>query len=312
VVKPSLAPLIADAAWFDQVIPWDRRESPPAAQREAAAALRGGRFDLGVLFTHSLAARWLLWRAGVRRRVGLAKAWPGLLLTECVSIRAARRGRRFVSKVELYRAMCERLGCADADDQRPEVMISESLRRRADRMLAEAGHVADRPIVGLVPGASYGPSKRWPAERFAAVAERLAAEAGCETLIFTGPGEERLAEQVSAAMRARPLDLPASRDLGLLKALVGRCALLISNDTGPRHVAVALGVPVVTIMGPTDPEVTRTPYERGIVLQQATPCAPCYKRRCPRDHRCMTAVRPEDVFDAARRLLGAHGGSSAE
>ena len=309
VVRPSVAPVLRGAPWFDQVILHDRHESSAADRRAAREALRQGQFDLGVLFTHSLSSRWLLWRAGVRQRVGLAKSRRALFLTDPVDLAAVRGDRRFVPKVEVYRALCERLGCADAGDQRPELFVGEDLRKRGDDLLRRHGAGLDRPLLGMVPGASYGPSKCWPAERFAAVGDRFVEELGFDVVLFTGPREGAIADAVARLMAHRAVRFPPdTTDLHVLKALVARCALMVCNDTGPRHYAIALGIPTVTLMGPTDPLVTESPYENGVVLRQEVPCAPCYRRRCPIDHACMAAISINHVFDAARSLLAGPGG----
>jgi len=306
LVKPSLRPVLNRAPWFDHVIPFDRRECSRRARAAARRTIRQDRFDMAVLFTHSFSSRLLAWSCGVPRRVGVARSRPALLLTDFVDVRRVRGDRPFAPKVELYRALCLRLGCEGADDMRPELPVDEDLRRRAAELLARNGARAGRPLLGLVPGASYGPSKRWPAERFAQVADRFIRDHDFDVAIFTGPGEDAVADAVARAMRMRPVRFPpGAADLDLLQGLIEKCSLVICNDTGPRHYAVALGVPAVTIMGPTDPHTTESPYERGVVLRQDTPCAPCYRRRCPTDHRCMTAITVEQVVSAASGLLSA-------
>ena len=310
LIKPSLIPVLADAPWFDELVPWDRHESSRSDRRATRRTLRQGAYDLAVLLTHSLSSRHLVWSAGIPRRVGLVQSRRVLLVTDRVDISAVRGQRPFVSKVELYRALCEQLGCEGAEDQQPELFVSDALRDRAARLLTEAGATPGRPLLGIVPGAGYGPSKCWPPERFAALADRLVRQRGFDAVILTAPAEEPIAEAVASAMSGRPIRLHAgSVDLGLLKAWIEGCALVVCNDTGPRHYAIAFGVPVVTLMGPTDPQVTASPYEHGVVVRQPVPCAPCYRRRCPpaRGHACMTGITVERVLDAAQRLLDSGG-----
>jgi lipopolysaccharide heptosyltransferase II len=171
----------------------------------------------------------------------------------------------------------------------------------ADRLL---GPVAlRRPLIGLHPGANYL-SRRWPAERFAVVADRLA-EAHDATIVLTGgSGEERLAAEVAARMHAPALDLAGRTSLGGLAALIARFDLFISNDTGPAHVANALDVPSITIFGPA--EFTRwapLDCERHIVVRHPVACSPCPHRICPIDHRCLRRITPDQVIAAAERQL---------
>ena len=160
-------------------------------------------------------------------------------------------------------------------------------------------------VIGLNPGARFGSSKCWPAENFARLAELLQQRWNCRTLLLTGPGEEDLSNRIAQLCRAQIINTSADR-IGLadLKSVIKRCQLLITNDTGPRHYAVALGVPVVVIMGPTDPRYTRVNMDGTIVLRHELSCAPCHEKSCPENHECMTAIKPEAVLDAAETLYG--------
>src|SRR5690606_25015425 len=149
------------------------------------------------------------------------------------------------------------------------------------------------------PGASYGPSKLWPAERFAEVGDALA-EVGARIAVIGAPAERGLAERVAGAMRAPAAVLAGALDLGALKAVMRRARVLVCNDAGARHVAVAFGVPVVTLLGPTALEKTGWNLERVRALWVDVECRPCYRRRCPIDHRCMTRLAPDRVAAAAR------------
>ena len=174
----------------------------------------------------------------------------------------------------------------------------------ADAAVEAAGARTGRPVVVVNPAAAYGPAKCWPPERFAEVADRIVRLCNAAVFVACGPDEIDVARRVADRMTesAVVLDNPVMR-LGPLKALVRRADLLITNDTGPRHFANAFGTPVVVIFGPTDPEWTRTdaPNERSLVVP--VDCGPCMKRVCPLDHRCMTRIDADRVFEAARSLL---------
>ncbi len=304
LLKPSLAPLLEDAPWFDAIVPYDRAAATPNQRRDMLRQLRLARFDMAVLLTHGISGAWFLWRAGIPRRLGLSKRSFGLFLTDHVSLRKLRAGRPYVSKVEVYSALCALAGCGDASDLRPELRVGGELQRRADEALEAAGARPERALVAVAPGASYGPSKLWPAERFGAVASGLMQDPGCDVVLLTSPAEAEIAQAVTRAMPRPPIQLPPSTGgLAMLKAIVRRASLLVGNDSGPRHVAIAFGVPVVTIMGPTDPRVTESPYEKGVVLRHEAPCGPCYLRECPRDHACMNSVTVDEVLRAARRFI---------
>lgn len=304
LLRPSLAALMEGSPRHDELIPDGFREGSRKGRRATVRRIREGRFDLGILMTHGFTPRYAMWRGGVARRVGLAKGRFAPLLHEKVSIAELKAGRSFVAKVELYRALCEKLGCEAPEDQRPELFVPEALKRRAGALLAEGGRGEGRKLVGVAPGAAYGPAKRWPAGRFAEVADRLLARGDCDVVLLTSPAESNLADAVQSRMGRALIRPPEGEmDLCMLKALVERCSLLVGNDSGPRHVAIAFGVPAVTVMGPTDPRVTDSPYEKGAIVRGEAPCAPCCKRVCPTDHVCMMSVRAEEVASKAEDWL---------
>ncbi len=160
----------------------------------------------------------------------------------------------------------------------------------------------------LAPGASYGPSKLWPSECFARVGDLLG-EAGASVVLAGTQAERGLSTRVLSAMRRPAVDLTGELDLGALKALVRRARVLVCNDAGARHIAVALGTPCVVVMGPTSLEKTSLNLERVKVVSADVDCRPCYLRECPIDHRCMTHVSAERVARAALTALapGAEG-----
>ena len=156
----------------------------------------------------------------------------------------------------------------------------------------------------LNPGAQYGAAKLWTAEGFAAVADRFVAELGATVLLSATPKERAIVERIRSHMRRPAVDLSvAGMTLGGLKDVVRRCDLMVTNDTGPRHVAAAFGVPVVTVFGPTHPEWTDIYYSAERQVRIDVFCGPCQKKVCPLDHRCMTGVTPDMVWDAAMQLL---------
>jgi heptosyltransferase-2 len=181
----------------------------------------------------------------------------------------------------------------------------------AGEAIEAAGLRTGQPIVVLNPGASFGPAKRWLPERFADVADRLVERRGAAVFVSCGPKEIDTARAIARQM-SRPATVLANpvMRLGPSKALIRRASLLITNDTGPRHFANALGTPVVTIFGPTDPQWTATesPTERSLTVN--VHCGPCMKRNCPLDHRCMTRVTSEMVLAQAQALLAERVASS--
>ena len=156
----------------------------------------------------------------------------------------------------------------------------------------------------LNPGAQYGSSKLWHASSFAQLGDRLRANSAATILISSAPKERGIVESILKEMKSPAIDLhKAGLTLGALKEIVRRCDLMITNDTGPRHIAAAFGVPVVTIFGPTHPEWTEIYFAKERKVVRPRSCGPCQMKKCPLDHRCMTQVTPAMVFNAAAELL---------
>ena len=189
-------------------------------------------------------------------------------------------------------------------------MLSEHLSSRGikkETLLAEPvpmNPARDRINIGINPGSTYGPAKRWLPERFAGVGKRLVNEHKARILLF-GQGEEKhLSDFIAGRIGENCLNLAGKTTLARLAALLERCDLLLTNDTGPMHIAAALGVPVVAVFGPTDPRTTAPAGEKHIIVRKPVACSPCLKRKCPTDHQCMKAISVEDVFNAVLKLLG--------
>jgi heptosyltransferase-2 len=159
-------------------------------------------------------------------------------------------------------------------------------------------------LIGIAPGAGYGPSKLYPIERYAKVLNRLVEAHECRILIINSPKEADLAQALSSQLRRPAIRLDDQRvDLNVLKSLVKRLSLLITNDTGPRHIAVAFDKPVVVVFGPTSTAYTDVNLERQVIVRQEVECSPCQLKVCPTDHRCMTRLEPEKVYQAAETLI---------
>ncbi len=175
----------------------------------------------------------------------------------------------------------------------------------ADRVWNRAYFAEYREVVCLNPGAAYGSAKHWSVENFAMLARALADRRGSGVLVLCGPAERDMARQVQA-LAGRPAvwtladQVPS---IGLTKACVRRCSLLVTTDSGPRHFAAAFNRPVVTLFGPTHIAWTETYHPRAVHLQKQVPCGPCQLRVCPVDHACMKLLHPDEVFAAVEHLL---------
>ena len=299
--RRNVKPLFAGMPWLDRVI----SHRPKADVMRIAGRLRRGGFDSAILLPNSFKSALLARSAGIPRRIGYDRDGRGFLLTD--KLLPAKAGGRFVVTPTLryYLGIAGYLG-AEVSDRRMELFVTESERREADRVLSASGVVdgSPRPWVLLNPGAQYGSAKLWLPEYFAASADRLAEEQGATVLVSAAPNERPIVGEIRRHARRPFVDLSAhGMTLGALKAICGRIDLMITNDTGPRHMAAAMGTRVVTLFGPTDPKWTTIDYPREVELFEKVFCGPCQLKTCPLDHRCMTQLLPERVHAAAVELL---------
>jgi len=302
LLKPNISELLNGLPFFDEMIPIPADQDFRSLAR-LAFALRRKNFDLGLIFTHSFRSAMFARLAGVRRRVGYSAQGRGFLLTDALHFPTEGRRKRPQYMGDEYLGIVRYVGCK-ATDRSPELAFTSEAMARAEELLSLSGTEEERPLVGIAPGAFFGPSKLWYPERWAAVADALVDRSEALVFILTAPVERELYQQIESNMRTRPAPLretPVSLDL--LKAIVSELDLLLCTDCGVRHVAVAFGVPTVVIMGPTDPRYTQTECEKGVVVRKEVECSPCHKKVCPTDHRCMQRITPEMVLEAASGLL---------
>jgi heptosyltransferase II len=261
-----------------------------------AAAIRG-RYELALVLPNSFASAFVPWRAGVPERWGYATDARGALLTRSCRVPASARGQ---SQVYYYRAMLEGLGLAVAGPPDASLACPEAWAERGQGLLGGPG-----PWIGINPGAAYGTAKRWPPERFAAAAALVSRRTGARVAIVGSAAERPLAEAIAAQLGGRARVLCGETTLADLVGVLKQLRLLLTNDSGPMHLAAALGTPLVAVFGSTDWSETAPFSERARVVREETECAPCRLRECPIDHRCMTRVGVDQVAATALELLAA-------
>jgi len=297
VVREILSGCSFNDTWLEHV-----NENPLSI----ATRIKGHRFTHAILFKNSFASALAAFLAGIPTRIGYAREGRGLLLTEKLYPPRLPDGKfKPESMVDYYLALASRLG-VDTSQRRLELPVdpaaSESLKSKVPELTSAAG-----PIVVLVPGGAFGPSKCWPNARFAQTADWLVTNYSATVVISVAPQlqEQRIARDICELSRHKLINLgerPVS--LGELKALFARADLVVTNDTGPRHIGIALGRKVVSLFGPNDPAWTDTKYENEIQLIGNVPCAPCSRPTCNRSlHLCMESITVEMVCEAAKQLL---------
>ena len=297
---PAACALLNGLPWFDQVVVFPRRPgfTDLAAFARNVRGAAGGAPDLAVLFPHSLRSALMARLAGAQRRLGYARGGRTWLLTDRVE---SYRENGVITPIYMAREYLNLLTPLGYEDDG----LGLELRADAATMETIASRMGStRPRIGLACGAAFGPSKLWPADRYAAVADCLHDQLGAQCIIITGPGEEATRREVITTAKTPILECDeGAPTLDTLKATIAQLDLLIGNDSGPRHIAIAFGVPVVCLMGPTSPRYTDSPYERGRVLRIDVACGPCQKPVCETDHCCMTGISVEDVVKASMDIL---------
>jgi len=305
VARPYVADIYRDQDICDRLVAYDPRAAHAglSGRERLAEELRSQKFDLALLLQNAFDAAWLAWRAAVRERIGYARDGRSVLLTKAVPV--PRLGDIPEHEQFYYLELLRRAGLVD--NARGENFISlnvkQEAKRQAGAQLASAGARAEALRIAVGAGASYGSAKCWPPERFAYVADRLAAEFDADVILFGTAAETQMTAAIASAMKCPSIDLAGKTSIADLPPLLSQCHLFIGNDSGAMHVAAAVGLPVVAVFGPTDPGGTAPVTPRCTIVQEKPYCSPCFLRRCPTDHRCMTRVTPDAVAAAARTWL---------
>jgi heptosyltransferase-2 len=305
VARPYVADIYRDQAICNQLIAYDPKglHAGISGRGRLASELRDQKFDVALLLQNAFDAAWLAWRANIPERVGYARDGRSFLLTKAVLL--PKHGEIPAHEKFYYLELLRRAGWLDSLQEETfiELRVPEEKRRSAEEFLCESGVRRGALRIAVGAGASYGSAKCWLPPRFAKVANRLQSEADADVILFGTSAEAGVAAAISVEMQQPPIDLTGKTAIADLPALLSQCHLFIGNDSGAMHVAAAVGLPVVAVFGPTDPEGTAPVTPRCTIVQQKPYCSPCFLRRCPTDHRCMTAITPGMVEAAARPWL---------
>jgi lipopolysaccharide heptosyltransferase II len=318
-----------------QIRRWSERPREPHLTGRNVSSARGDTrpagFDLALVLPNSPRSAIETWLARIPLRVGYARPWRNFFLTQTVPPRAeaVKMQKRSVNEIRQlvahpiqnsklktqhfanhqiheYLHLAVALG-ANSEPLAPQLFVSpDEIEATKKKFRLEND---TRPVFGLNPGAEYGPAKRWPAERFIAVAKEIHQRTNCLWILFGGKGDLEITNQVASALpsaNSHLLNLAGKTSLRELMALLKMCRVLLTNDSGPMHVAAALGTPVVVPFGSTSPELTGPGLpgdSRHRLLKSSVACSPCFLRECPIDFRCMNGISVERVIEA---VMSAH------
>ena len=272
-------------------------------------AWRKGQYDLAVLLTNSFASALVAAVARIPVRIGYAADSRARLLTHPIALPEWRSSKHEVFYYLKIIAGLEWIFTKQQTflDVQPDASleVSDIRKDEARYLLRRQGVTEDRPVIALCPGSINSRAKRWPAESYAVLADRCIDTLRAQILLVGSKEELEVSRQVADRMHNKPIVLTGQTDIAEVVAVLSIADLLITNDTGPAHIAAALGRPTLVIFGPTNPLTTRPFSPFAEIIRHPPDCAPCMLRDCPIDHRCMTAITPDEVFARARERMSA-------
>ena len=317
---PHISELFYESPYVDEIRVY-KKDSPFSKRGLAAAglSLRSEKFDMALLLPNSFRSALLVRLAGIPLRCGYNRDGRGFLLTMPVQLTLQiKRLHQVEYYLHLARSIEENQGghfpwtgmsrlSKENMGSVPKskwLYLSKEETEDALNTLNKNHITPDDLLIGINPGATYGSSKRWYPERFSQVAAALVQKYHAKIILFGGPGERDIAEEIVRGSGPSLFNMAGQTTIRGLMALLSQCRLLITNDSGPMHIAAALGVPVVAIFGSTDPALT-TPIRTGhVIIRKDVPCSPCFRRECPTDLKCMDLIHVEDVLGGVEKILG--------
>jgi len=297
LANPLVAQLFSYHPAVDEVLIYDKKGEHRGwrGRLRLCAQLRARRFDAAILLQNAIEAALIAAGAFIPRRAGYVTDGRRLLLNYPVPVTAADRR---LHHSDYYLTLLHRLGIGSNEGKGALQLACSD-----DELAWARQRLGSDNVIAINPGAAYGSAKRWLPERFAAVADELARRYDAAIVLTGGPAEVEIGRDIAAAMTGPVINTIATTSVRQMMALLACSRLLVTNDSGPMHVAAAFGVPIVAVFGPTD-HTTTSPLAANVrIVRKATDCAPCLLRQCPEDHRCMTAISAADVIAAAAELL---------
>ena len=295
LARPWVTPLYESHPAANEVIPYKRGHGGLKDSSEFLRVIRLIRalhFDMAVLFQNAFEAALIARLGGIKIRVGYNTDGRGFLLSHSVV-----RGTEVLKlhQVEYYLTVLKALGW-EAPTRDPLLSAAPEAVASIRALLSSRGIKDQDLLIGISPGAAYGPAKRWPVERFAAIGDRAIKEWGAKVVVIGTEKEKALGDTLVSASAPGAVNCCGMTGLGDALALIQRCRIFVTNDSGLMHVAAALKVPTVAIFGSTDPVATGPRGKTARIVKQNMECSPCLKPECPVGYRCLLSVQPDDVW----------------
>ena len=296
--------LFRDADFIDEIVTFDKARWKIKDVYDNSQFLKDDGFELAVLLPNSFESAITSFLTRIPRRFGYNKDVRGLMLTDPIAVPEWKNRRHevfyylnLISEVEK-----RMLGRDTVSNAIPDISlnISDERKAAARQILSASGVDLSKKTVALGVGSTNSRAKRWPAERYAQLADLLQSELDANVVLVGSKDESDVSDKVTAACKQQPINLTGKTDLAEITAVLSAIDLLISNDMGLAHIAPAVGTEAITIFGPTNPETTRPFAENVTIVRKQVECSPCMLRDCPIDHRCMTRISVEDVFEIAK------------
>jgi len=302
LAKPWVVPVFENSEHIDRLLIYDDkgRHKGIFGKFRLARDLKKYNFDAAILLQNAFEAALVTFLARIPLRIGYNTDVRQLLLTHAVSCTNEIKKKH---QTDYYLNIIRGLGMKE-DNRELYLRLNQKDRFRAEKMLLEKHLSLDYKIVGINPGATYGPAKQWPFDRYAHLADKIQAFTGGRIIIFGGPNDRNLGGNISQRMQHRPIDLSGKTSLGEAMALIERCDLFITNDSGLMHVAAALDVPLIAIFGSTNSITTGPLSQNSKIVQVPLECSPCLRPECPKGHLdCMDQISVEMVFNVVKEIL---------
>jgi heptosyltransferase-2 len=297
--RPWAEGVFRDADFIDAIIPIEGRGSVRSVI-DQSRLLREQNFDLAILFPNSFESALVARLARIPTRLGYATEQRGFLLTDKLAVPSWKNERH---ESKYYLNLINSLSRDSDSPEEPTLQVSNERRSEARDDLATSGVQEGRKVIGIGAGSTNSLAKRWPAASFARLADLLSSVEDADIVFLGNENEADVSRSVIEASQEAHIDLTGKTDLGSATAILSELDLFISNDMGLAHIAAAVGTPTIVIFGPTNENTTRPLGPRVEIIREPVDCSPCMLRECPIDHRCMTRITPERVFESASKML---------